>query len=51
MDKKPLRILVLKKNYLLNMKEWFYRQHQKTSKQLKRCINHIKAPPKEKKVW
>ena len=51
MDKKPLRIIVLKKNYLLQLKEWFYQQHQKTSKRLNHYINHIKAPTRKKKEW
>jgi len=49
MDKKPLRIIVLKKNYLLKLKEWFYQQHQKTSKRLNHYINHIKAPTPKRK--
>ena len=51
MDKKPLRIIVLKKNYLLKLKEWFYQQHQKTSKRLNHYINHIKAPTPKRKEW
>lgn len=51
MDKKPLRIIVLKKNYLLQLKEWFYQQHQKTSKRLNHYINHIKAPTPKRKGW
>jgi len=51
MDKKPLRIIVLKKNYLLQLKEWFYQQHQKTSKRLNHYINHIKAPTPKRKEW
>lgn len=51
MDKKPLRIIVLKKNYLLRLKQWFYQQHQKTSKRLNHYINHIKAPTPKRKEW
>ena len=51
MNTKQLRIYVLKKNYLLQLKEWFYLQHQKTSKQINRYINRIKAPTPKRKEW
>jgi len=51
MEKKPLRILVLKKNYLYKLKEWFYQQHQKTLSRLNHYTNRIKAPMRKRKEW
>jgi len=51
MNKKQLRIIVLKKNYLLRLKQWYYQQHQKTSKRINHYINLTKAPTPKRKEW